>query len=138
MQSIDCAGGIVLNPNKDILVITNQIGKHTFPKGTCKDGELPVETALREIEEESGLIRVEIVKFLGTLIRPGYTAEKSDVPSVEKHIKFYHCISNDVELYPIAPDAVHAQWVYHGDLGDLLTWPEELAFFEAHQSELGF
>lgn len=137
MRRKDCAGGIVLNPDNMILVITNQIGKHTFPKGTREPGERPEDTALREIKEESGLANIAVVKFSGTLIRPGYTADNGDKPSVEKHIDMFHCISTTVKLCPQSPDAVSAQWVPPDGLSSLLTWPEELAFFASHRNELG-
>jgi len=136
MRKVNCAGGIVLNPDGDVLVITNQIGKYTFPKGTRKAKESPRETALREITEESGLIRVEIIQFLGTLIRPGHTAENGTTPSVIKHIDMFHCITDTIELCPIEPDAISAQWVQPNKLDGLLTWQEEISFFNTHRADL--
>lgn len=137
MKTIGCAGGVILNPDGQVLVVTNQIGKHTFPKGTREGNESPEETARREITEESGLIRVEFIQFLGTLVRPGHTAENGTTPSVIKSIDMFHCLADTVELCPIAPDIVSARWALVDELEELLTWPEEFAFFVQHKEALG-
>jgi ADP-ribose pyrophosphatase YjhB (NUDIX family) len=137
MRNIECADGVVLNHDGQVLVVKNQIGKHTFPKGSKEGKETSEETALREITEESGLIRVEFIQFLGTLVRPGHTAENGSTLSVIKHIDMFHCLAGTVELCPIASDVVSAQWAGADRLEDLLTWPEEFAFFEQHKAALG-
>jgi 8-oxo-dGTP pyrophosphatase MutT (NUDIX family) len=63
-------GGIVFRPTNDdhevaLIRIKSLKGKDvwTLPKGTAEDGETPEETALREVQEETG-IRAEIVEPL--------------------------------------------------------------------------
>ncbi|ROI00308.1 NUDIX hydrolase [Chryseobacterium daecheongense] len=62
---IEAAGGIVSNPEQDILFI-RRLGKWDLPKGKMEKGESREESAVREIEEETGLKDVELKKFINT------------------------------------------------------------------------
>lgn len=62
---IEAAGGIVSNPNGDILFI-KRLGKWDLPKGKMEKGESREESAVREIEEETGLQNVELLSFINT------------------------------------------------------------------------
>lgn len=62
---IEAAGGIVNNPDGEILFI-KRLGKWDLPKGKMEKGESREESAVREIEEETGLSNVELVRFINT------------------------------------------------------------------------
>ncbi|UZT99432.1 NUDIX domain-containing protein [Chryseobacterium fluminis] len=62
---IEAAGGVVSNPDGDILFI-RRLGKWDLPKGKMEAGESREESAVREIEEETGLKDVELVRFINT------------------------------------------------------------------------
>ncbi|MDQ0593283.1 8-oxo-dGTP pyrophosphatase MutT (NUDIX family) [Chryseobacterium ginsenosidimutans] len=62
---IEAAGGIVNNPEGDVLFI-KRLGKWDLPKGKMEKGESREESAVREIEEETGLRDVELVRFINT------------------------------------------------------------------------
>ncbi|WP_276590747.1 MULTISPECIES: NUDIX domain-containing protein [unclassified Chryseobacterium] len=62
---IEAAGGIVSNENGEILFI-KRLGKWDLPKGKMEKGESREESAVREIEEETGLKDVELVQFINT------------------------------------------------------------------------
>ncbi|MDG1994424.1 MAG: NUDIX domain-containing protein [Polaribacter sp.] len=51
---VAAAGGLVLNPNKDILFI-HRLGIWDLPKGRIEEGETISEAAVREVEEECGV-----------------------------------------------------------------------------------
>jgi bis(5'-nucleosidyl)-tetraphosphatase len=59
MKSEKSCGAIVLSPghtNRKVLLIKHENGGHwAFPKGHVENDETEVETALREIKEETGL-----------------------------------------------------------------------------------
>jgi len=66
------AGGIVfrMTPNlKDIeiLLIQDSKDRWTIPKGHIEPGETAKQTAIREIGEESGLKRVDVLAWLGKI-----------------------------------------------------------------------
>lgn len=62
---IEAAGGLVNNPEGELLFI-KRLGKWDLPKGKMEKGESREESAVREIEEETGLKDVELVKFINT------------------------------------------------------------------------
>ncbi|HEX7021284.1 MAG TPA: NUDIX domain-containing protein [Trueperaceae bacterium] len=49
------AGGVVFNDQGEVLLLHHAGGHWVFPKGHIDPGETPLETALREVEEESGV-----------------------------------------------------------------------------------
>jgi len=62
------AGGIVVKGEKEnlkVLLIKDRFGHWTWPKGHIKKGETPDQAALREIREETGQKKLEIIKELG-------------------------------------------------------------------------
>ncbi|WPO81725.1 NUDIX domain-containing protein [Chryseobacterium sp. JJR-5R] len=62
---IEAAGGVVNNPDGETLFI-KRLGKWDLPKGKMEKGESREESAVREIEEETGLRDVELVRFINT------------------------------------------------------------------------
>jgi 8-oxo-dGTP pyrophosphatase MutT (NUDIX family) len=60
---IDAGGGIVRNPKNEFLVIKRN-GKWDLPKGKLEVDEDFETAALREVEEETGLKKLEISQFL--------------------------------------------------------------------------
>lgn len=62
---IEAAGGLVSNPQGELLFI-KRLGKWDLPKGKMEKGESREESAVREIEEETGLKEVKLVKFINT------------------------------------------------------------------------
>ncbi len=66
------SGGVVYkisekNQIEILLLHRKETGSWHLPKGTQEDGESLIDTAMREIKEETGL-EVEIEKYLGKLI----------------------------------------------------------------------
>lgn len=62
---IEAAGGLVNKPDGETLFI-KRLGRWDLPKGKMEKGESREESAVREIEEETGLRNVELVKFINT------------------------------------------------------------------------
>lgn len=58
---LEAAGGVVYNANNEILLIHRR-GFWDLPKGKEEEGETIEETAVREVEEETGLNNVRILK----------------------------------------------------------------------------
>ena len=59
MKKIIAAGGLVLNDEKELLMIFRR-GKWDLPKGKLDKGERLEECAVREVEEETGLKKVSL------------------------------------------------------------------------------
>lgn len=66
----DCAGGVVVRfeNNKIYFAVSHEIDIDilTLPKGHVESGEDFEHTARREVEEETGLIDLKLIEFLGT------------------------------------------------------------------------
>lgn len=52
---VEGAGGVVFNPDGDVLLIRHRNGEWVFPKGHIEDDEDRLETAVREVAEEAGV-----------------------------------------------------------------------------------
>src|SRR5690348_2789813 len=66
------AGGIIFRRNKDtkeleILLTQDAKDRWTIPKGHIEEGETAKETAAREIGEETGLMDVDVMSWLGKI-----------------------------------------------------------------------
>jgi len=67
------AGGIVYRHSAkdpkiiEILLIADSKGRWTIPKGHIEEGETPRQTAEREIQEETGLQKMEMLDWLGKI-----------------------------------------------------------------------
>lgn len=68
-MSVLGAGGVLFNPEGEVLLLRDRQGFWVFPKGHVDEGENPQGAALREVEEETG-IRGQI---LGELSSTRYT-----------------------------------------------------------------
>ena len=62
---IEAAGGLVNNAEGETLFI-KRLGRWDLPKGKMEKGESREESAVREIEEETGLSDVELLRFINT------------------------------------------------------------------------
>ncbi len=55
---VEAAGGCVFNPHGEVLLIFRR-GRWDLPKGKIDPGESPLQAALREVEEETGLSHLQ-------------------------------------------------------------------------------
>src|SRR4051794_1665781 len=63
-QKIIAAGGLVTNEYNELLMIFRR-GKWDLPKGKLDEGETIEQCAVREVEEETGIGNLELVKLVG-------------------------------------------------------------------------
>lgn len=136
MKHIQQAGGIILNHNGEVVIVTNSNGSRSFPKGACEGDETPVETARREIREETGLAQVTFSAELGTVVRQGYTADNFDAPSVIKHTTIFACHTDEIDLKPEVDDIKAAAWVKPEDVAETLTYKEDAEFYDKYRHKL--
>ena len=62
------AGGVVIKRGEkgaEVLLIKDSYGHWIWPKGHIEKGETPEDAAIREISEETGLKKLEVLKEIG-------------------------------------------------------------------------
>lgn len=123
------AGGAVLNKQGLVLVV-NQRGKSwSLPKGHIKEGEGALEAAKREISEESGIDRLELISELGAYERYRISPDGGEDLSELKTIFMFLFKTDQDTLKPTDPENPEARWVEKNTVADLLTHPKDKAFF---------
>ena len=76
--NIDAAGGVVENQNKEILFI-HRLGKWDLPKGKIEPNETLENTAIREVEEETGIKNLKLIHFIDSTYHI-YREPKNNAP----------------------------------------------------------
>ena len=129
MKKTYSAGGIVLNQKGEVLVVNQNHNSWSLPKGHLDAGESPLEAAYREIEEESGVTKLELVRELGTYERYKIGLAGSEDPSELKVMTFFLFRTTQKRLSPIDPENPEARWVKKEEVAGLLTHPKDREFF---------
>jgi len=93
---IEAAGGVVKNPNDEILTIY-RLKKWDLPKGKIEKGESPEQTAVREIAEECGINEHKIVN---KICETYHTYILNGQKILKKTYWFNFIIDNVPELIP--------------------------------------
>src|SRR3989344_3506314 len=65
----ESAGGIIIGPDRRVVVVEQHGNSWTFPKGGVEKGETRFSAARREIAEETGIKNLELVRELGSYVR---------------------------------------------------------------------
>lgn len=111
------AGGIVINTSGDYLLIERN-GKWDLPKGKMEKGESIEQSALREVEEETGVTYLKITKPLKTTYHTYDIEEKA----VLKHTYWFLMKTPDTKLLvPQQNEGItEAKWVDKKTFCDLI------------------
>jgi ADP-ribose pyrophosphatase YjhB (NUDIX family) len=123
-----CAGALVVRDGRLLLlrrVIEPWAGHWDIPGGFCEATEHPIETAVREVQEETGL-RIRVTGLLGmwldTYGDPSGDPAKGDDQTVTLNC-YYHAVPIGLgEAIPNPAEADEVHWFAPGEL------PSEVAF----------
>lgn len=110
---VKACGGLVKNKAGEILLIFRR-GKWDLPKGKLDDGETLQECALREVQEETGLMKIEIENEINTTYHTYVEFGKH----ILKESHWYSMLSKENEsLKPqLEEDITEIRWVKKQDL----------------------
>lgn len=136
MNQTKSAGGVVLNKNGWILVVNQHGNSWSLPKGHIDEGEDALTAAKREINEESGITQLTLVKNLGSYDRFRIGLDGKEDKSELKTITLFLFETEDEDLKPKDPDNPEAIWLERDKVTNLLTHPKDKEFFEKILSEL--
>lgn len=70
------AGGVLFDKNGNIVLVQEIDGSWSLPKGGIDEGESPLNAAIREIKEETGIGSLYPIKSLGRYYRPTRKGKK--------------------------------------------------------------
>lgn len=129
MKVVPSAGGVVLNPQGQVLVVNQNGNSWSLPKGHLDPGENELQAAQREIYEESGVASLELVKKLGTYERPRIGARGGDDTAEIKRITLFLFRTQQTALKPVDPKNPVARWVDKNCVTDLLTHAKDKEFY---------
>lgn len=111
--------GVIAIKNNQVLLIKQQKGHISFPKGHVESGETEIETAIRETKEETG-IDVKI-------INPDLTFKTSYSPSegIMKEVIFYLAeVVDDTNALPQEIEVAEILWTDIDKVYDLITYDD--------------
>lgn len=128
VQSTTSAGGVVLSAEGKVLVVKQRGNTWSLPKGHCEAGETVLETAIREIHEESGVENLVYICDLGSYQRlTAGLGEESHLTLKTIHLFLFR--TEQANLSPIDEHNPEAVWVEPDKVADLLTHPKDKEFF---------
>jgi len=133
-----CAGGVVLNSRKLVLVVNSRGKSWSLPKGHIDPGEDPLTAAKREIYEESGVSQLELVRELGSYQRYKVSLDGGDDLSEFKTIRIYLFTTEQENLKPVDSENPEARWVEKGKVAELLTHKKDKEFFKSVMKQIWF
>ena len=127
----NCAGGIVINPQKGIAIVNQNNDSWSLPKGHVEKNESILEAAIREIYEETGLKNIKLIKKIGSYKRYRIGLDGLDDLRELKLIHMYVFTTEETVLFPIDRHNPEAKWVSIKETINLLTHKKDKEFFSS-------
>ena len=112
-QFIQTGGGLIINENKEILMILRR-GKWDLPKGKLDKGETLKECAVREVHEETGLKNIIVKNLIATTYHT-YTEFGKHILK-ESHWFNMLCRGHEPLVAQAEEDITDIRWVKEKDL----------------------
>ena len=133
----ESAGGVVVNTDGEVVVVSQKGTSWSLPKGHIDPGEDALAAAKREIQEESGITSLNLVKGLGSYKRYKIGAGGiGEDTSESKTITMFLFTTDQKELKPTDPENPEARFVPKDQVANLLTHPKDKDFFLGILDEL--
>lgn len=113
---IESAGGLVCNNRHHILLMFKR-GKWDMPKGRIDENQARDVAAIREVEEETGLLADKLI-IKGKLVSTYHTTRHGDVKYLKKtHWYWMDYTGNEEDTKPqVEEGIVECRWVHLSDL----------------------
>lgn len=127
----ESAGGVVLNNKQEVALVLNGPGYWGLPKGHIDPGESPLQAAIREIAEETGLVDLELKGELPSYERFRGFPDGSDDMRELKTIYMFLFFTRQQELRPLDDSNPEARWFSIKDIARRLTHPKDRIYFES-------
>ena len=129
MKHTYTSGGVVINKEGQVLVVSQNGNSWSLPKGHIDPGEDKLQAATREIYEESGIKDLKLVKEFPSYERYRIGLDGGEDKSELKTIYMFLFKTNQNNLKPIDPQNPEARWVEKEKVAELLTHKKDKEFF---------
>ena len=129
-------GGVVINEQRMILVVNQNGTSWSLPKGHVNPGEEPLQAAIREIMEESGVDDLHFLRVLGAYGRFKLGKNTGEDKQEWKVLLFFLFKTRQNELNPKDPHHPQARWVHPDEVEALLTHPKDKAFYKSIRDQI--
>ena len=124
------AGGVVVHRGR-VAVVKQRGDVWSLPKGHLKKKETAEEAARREIREEAGIRKLELVGLLGEYTRPKIGLENVDDPTEMKTIRIFHFTTEQKKVAPEDKKILDACWMSPKKAVKALTHPKDAEFLRS-------
>ena len=115
MKQEKSCGCVVLNEKNQVLLIHHNAGHWDFPKGHVEEGETEVQTAIREVKEETN-IDVEVNE------KYRYTVEYSPKEDVIKEVVYFLAKNISNNELPQLEEVSEVNWFKYEDAIKKITY----------------
>jgi len=122
MKIIESAGGVILNEFNEVVIVFTDTKSWQLPKGTVENGEKYLETAIREIKEETGLTNLTYIKEL-----PAYSRISTHEVDTRRYIHYFMFQTQKQGLSPNS-EVTRCKWVSIDKVDIELTYEEDRYF----------
>jgi 8-oxo-dGTP pyrophosphatase MutT (NUDIX family) len=129
-------GGVIIGPNKKVLVVSQLGTSWSLPKGRLEPDETVRAAALREIEEETGLTKLNFIKELGTYSRSLIGLDAKPDERFSKTITIFLYTTPELDVAPKDSDNPEARWIEPEKVEELLTHPKDKEFYKSVLPEI--
>jgi 8-oxo-dGTP pyrophosphatase MutT (NUDIX family) len=129
-----CAGGVVVNDKGEVVLVQQNTLRWSFPKGHLEPDEDLLRAAKREIQEESGIRDLTLIKSFPPYKRFKIKPEGEQKELLEIHLFLF--TTTEKNLKPEDPDNPDARWVKKEDVVNILSYQRDRDFFMGIISEI--
>jgi|TARA_B100002052_G_scaffold108064_1_gene99572 bis(5'-nucleosidyl)-tetraphosphatase len=127
--------GLILRNGDLILLLRYPQGHWGFPKGHVEENDLSHQaTAIRELEEETGITDVEIIGNWFTSTK--YTYMKKNIPT-EKEVHWFPARTNSMDI-SLSEEHTDYIWIDVDSAEEMITFEEEVGVLQEARKILRF
>jgi 8-oxo-dGTP pyrophosphatase MutT (NUDIX family) len=132
MKYTHSAGGVVLNKEGKVLIVSQRGKSWSLPKGHLHKNEDHLTAAIREIHEETGISELTLIKEMGAYTRYKLDKINHDDHKELKTITLFLFTTEQMTLTPLDKKHPEALWVHPTEITDMLSHPKDKEFYASN------
>ena len=121
-QSFGVVPVMQVNGELKFLVVRHNVGHWSFPKGHPEAGETEVESALRELREETGISEVELAPDWFALERYHFKGHDRG-ERINKTVKYFLGLVKSPQVTLLEEELQDYRWVNEAEAKRLISFP---------------